>query len=110
MSTTITYEVILKTEHSDLYGHLERTIATLTVPTGEGGDIQTILKEAVHQAITNIKHQEQLKNDPFLQWLKQKTVEEIKHQEQINNDRSPHTLRNRMKINITIHISIINFK
>ena len=79
MPTTTTYEVILKTEHSDLYGHLERTIATLTVPTGEGGDIQTILKEAVHQAITNIKHQEQLKNDPFLQWLKQKKEKTNEH-------------------------------
>ena len=79
MPTTTTYEVILKTEHSDLYGHLERTIATLTVPTGESGDIQTILKEAVHQAITNIKHQEQLKNDPFLQWLKQKKEKTNEH-------------------------------
>ena len=79
MPTTTTYEVVLKTEHSDLYGHLERTIATLTVPTGESGDIQTILKEAVHQAITNIKHQEQLKNDPFLQWLKQKEEKTNEH-------------------------------
>ena len=80
MSTTITYEVILKTEHSDLYGHSENTIATLTVPAKESGDIGETLRKAVSQALTNIRHQEQMKNDPFLQWLKQqqeKTNEDI---------------------------------
>ena len=72
MPTTITYEVILKTEHSDLYGHSVNTIATLTVPAKESGDIGETLRKAVSQALTNIRHQEQLKNDPFLQWLKQK--------------------------------------
>jgi len=72
MPTTITYEVILKTEHSDLYGHSENTIATLTVPAKESGDIGETLRKAVSQALTNIRHQEQMKNDPFLQWLKQK--------------------------------------
>ena len=72
MTNTTTYEVILRTEHSDLYGHSENTIATLTVPAKESGDTGETLRNAVRQAITNIKHQEQLKNDPFLQWLKQK--------------------------------------
>jgi hypothetical protein len=68
MPTTITYEVILKTEHSDLYGYSENTIATLTVPAKGSGDIGETLRNAVRKAITN---KEQLKNDPFLQWLKQ---------------------------------------
>jgi len=77
MPTTITYEVILKTEHSDLYGYSENTIATLTVPAKGSGDIGETLRNAVRKAITN---KEQLKNDPFLQWLKQqqeKTNEDI---------------------------------
>ena len=77
MPTTITYEVILKTEHSDLYGYSENTIATLTVPAQGSGDIGETLRNAVRKAITN---KEQLKNDPFLQWLKQqqeKTNEDI---------------------------------
>jgi len=72
MPTTITYEVILKTEHSDLYGHSENTIATITIPAKESGDIAETLRNAVLQVVTSIKHQEQIKNDPFLQWMKQK--------------------------------------
>mgnify|MGYP000087470695 CR=1 FL=1 len=86
MTNTTTYEVILRTEHSELFGYSENRLATITVPAKESGDIGKILRNAVCKTVEEIKHQEQINNDPFLQWLKQKTVEEIKHQEQINND------------------------
>ena len=63
MPTTITYEVILKTEYSDMYGHSENTIATITVPAKESGGIGETLRNAVLQAITNIKNKEKTNED-----------------------------------------------
>jgi len=56
--TTITYEVILKTEYSDMYGHFENTIATITIPAKESGGIEETLRNAVLQVVTNIKNAE----------------------------------------------------